>query len=78
MTSGSAINKIKSKRKDLIKEYDIKSSIKSGGKTPIFNHVGFSETEALHSTEQLLQYVLKWHFTRSRHVQNPFGYAFEW
>lgn len=31
MTSGSAINKIKSKRKDLIKENDIKSSIKSGG-----------------------------------------------
>lgn len=34
MTSGSAINKIKSKRKDLIKENDIKSSIKSGGKSP--------------------------------------------
>lgn len=32
MTSGSAINKIKSKRKDLIKENDIKSSIKSGKK----------------------------------------------
>lgn len=32
MTSGSAINKIKSRRKDLIKENDIKSSIKSGGK----------------------------------------------
>lgn len=29
MTSGSAIKKIKSKRKDLIKENDIKSSIKS-------------------------------------------------
>ena len=31
MTSGSAINNIKSKRKDLIKENDIKSSIKSEG-----------------------------------------------
>lgn len=35
MTSGSAINKIKSKRKDLIKENDIKSSIKWGGGIPI-------------------------------------------
>lgn len=35
MTSGSAINKIKSKRKDLIKENDIKSSIKSGENTNI-------------------------------------------
>lgn len=51
MTSGSAINKIKSKRKDLIKENDIKGSIKSGGKIPISNSffvwlVGFFETDA--------------------------------
>lgn len=32
MTSGLAINKIKSKRKDLIKENDIKSTIESGEK----------------------------------------------
>lgn len=35
MTSGSAIKKIKSERKDLIKENDIKSSIKSEENTNI-------------------------------------------
>ena len=39
MTGGSAINKIKSKRKDLIKENDIKSSIKSGEKKPKSNNL---------------------------------------
>lgn len=45
MTSGSAINKIKSKRKDLIKENDIKSIIKSGGKPPISNFSFGGDTE---------------------------------
>lgn len=65
MTSGSAINKIKSKRKDLIKENDIKSSIKSGENTNIqlfvFFWVFFFENKAPQSTKQLPQYVMKRH-----------------
>lgn len=53
MTSGSAINKIKSKRKGLIKENDIKSSIKSGGGECQYSTLLFVcfETEAPHGTK---------------------------
>lgn len=80
MTSGSAINKIKSKRTDLIKENDIKSSIKSGKKyqQPTLSlFFFFFEKTASQSTKQLPQYVMKRHFTSSRHTQNPFMHASE-
>lgn len=75
MTSGSAIKKIKSKRKDLIKENDIKSSIKSEN-TNI--QLFFFLRIKLQSTKQLPQYVMERHFTSSRYVQNPSVYASEW
>ena len=73
MTSGSAINKIKSKRKDLIKENDIKSSIKSGGKNTNIQLFFFFENKALQSTKQLPPICHEKVFTSSRHVQNPFA-----
>lgn len=76
MTSGSAINKIKSKRKDLIKENDIKSSIKSGGEKyqyPALLFFFFFENKALQSTKQLPPICHEKVFTSSKHVQNPFA-----
>lgn len=74
MTSGSAINKIKSKRKDLIKENDIKSSIKSGGGKYQYPALFFFfENKALQSTKQLPPICHEKAFTSSRHVQNPFA-----
>lgn len=60
MTGGSAINKIKSKRKDLIKENDIKSSIKSGEKNTNIQ-LFFFKSKASQSTKPFPQYVMKRH-----------------
>lgn len=76
MTSGSAIKKIKSERKDLIKENDIKSSIKSGKKYQ-YPTLFLLLNKAPQSVQQLPQYVMKRHFTSSRHGQNPSVYVSE-
>lgn len=62
MTSGSAINKIKSKRKDLIKENDIKSSIKSGGEnTNIQLFFFFLRIKLYRVLSNFPQYAMKRH-----------------
>lgn len=79
MTSGSAINKIKSKRKDLIKENDIKSSMESRKKYqyPILFFLFFFFFGS-QSTKQLPQYLMKKSFASNRHLQNPFVCALAW
>ena len=59
MTSGSAINKIKSKRKDLIKENDIKSSIKSGWKNTNIQLFFFLRIKLYRVLSNFPQYAMK-------------------